>query len=198
MRSACLAAVLALLAAALLFSWCGVRPFHVPHPPVRIEPGAGDYWVELRQGAGFLRHKWGGSWPIPLPYGGEAGSLSLVDLPGLDRRMLVLRLFLGAGLRRQAVWEASSFGKLRPVADGMSLGDVPDATFEDVDGDGREDFALHQRSLRRNPGDPLDPEDWVIRTTYHAWTGARFEPRWVRLQALGTPGPLVPLESPPP
>lgn len=197
---AVLAAIL--LSALLAFYRVGLRPFHAPYDLIKIQAEARDYWIDFQEGRGrpaLLRHKWGGAWPIPpfqgSAYVGESGTLHLLETPGLDRRFLVLRCVFGAYTLRNIVWELRPHGQVRLAADIAGVGEVPGLLFQDADGDGREELAeSHRRWLFDENGEMI--ESWGLCTTFHAWTGRGFEPRWAQLCALGQSGPLVPPDDP--
>ncbi|HEX7897238.1 MAG TPA: hypothetical protein VF950_05735 [Planctomycetota bacterium] len=193
-----LSVIAAVLAA---FAQVGIRPVSSPYEHAQVSQAARGYWVEhIEGGPSFLRHKWGGSWPIDNYYG-ESGRLWLAHPPGLCETFLV---FDGAGRNIQRfIWKASSPFGVELVArfftsDELAW-DLDDEAatrlvFEDVDGDSREELASSSRDWIVDGDELID--NWGVRTVFLSWTGRTFEPRWARLWVLGQGGPLVAPDDP--
>jgi len=195
--------------AVVLFAIHGVRPFRSPYPYVRSMTSARSYWVECEEGGkAYVCHRYGWRSPVDCPgapasrsedftYTGSSGRLWVVQAPGIPERFLVFDSCLGASSLRRLLYKVSSFGSLILVADistiaeiqGNGEGDVLDATFEDVDGDGVPELVECDReTVYDEQGNFLS--SWGIRGFYYSWDGEIFRKRYTRLD---TDGPLVEL-----
>lgn len=172
------------------------RETPVPPPP----PPAFDYRVEYAGGGrGWICDARGGRWPIDN-FHGETTRLEVGWLPGIGRQFLILHALSGAYTYRLIAFEVHPDGSLTPCADGWTCDEfgqnetLIEGAFGDVDGDGREEFIEWDRRWIFDERVGMIA-NWAPCTISHAWTGERFEPRFIQLSGAGVESPTLLIES---
>ena len=153
-------------------------------------PGTLERWL---LGTGLGRR-----WAID-DYHGETARLEIGPLPGIGRRFLVAHILSGAYQFRLVVFEVHEDGSLTLCASGWTIAEgaqneyLFEIAFGDVDG---QDVFLesHRRWLFDDGGGII--AGWAVCTVAHAWTGSRFEPRWLYLWGADEESPWVPIDPP--
>lgn len=123
--------------------------------------------------------------PLRETWLGETASLTALELRGIGR-LLVFEAPVGAYTLRRVAFVLRR-GELERAADILTCSE---SATDDADGDGIAELTECQREfVLDDNGELLD--NWAVRTTYHAWNGTCFVPRYEQFQSCGELGPLV-------
>ena len=174
-------------------------------------PSAAGYWVEYSvSSGGTIHHRSGGSWSLEgfgaraeRTYSGESCSIWVVQPPGLNLRFLVFDAPVGAYTMKRVIFHERHPGDLTRCGEILTVGEIQgdseqqvlDATFDDLDGDGKEELVELCREWVSDQGGRL-VANWALREVAHKWDGDQFRPRRTRIRVTDQPSPFVELVQP--